>query len=70
MNHRVCRTDSDVPGPVETPHHRGKPNTVYVGDITCRPISDGSNMYLGTDIDCYSRPLTGLTFADHMHTKL
>ena len=31
-----------------------KPNQLYVGDITYLPITDGSNMYLATVIDCYS----------------
>lgn len=47
-----------------------KPNTVYVGDITYLPIADGSNMYLATVIDCYSRQLTGFAIADHMRTEL
>lgn len=47
-----------------------KPNAVYVGDITYLPIADGSNMYLATVIDCYSRQLTGFAIADHMRTEL
>lgn len=47
-----------------------KPNKVYVGDITYLPIADGSNMYLATVIDCYSRQLTGFAIADHMRTEL
>lgn len=47
-----------------------KPNQVYVGDITYLPIADGSNMYLATVIDCYSRRLAGFAFADHMRTSL
>ncbi|MBG9320645.1 DDE-type integrase/transposase/recombinase, partial [Corynebacterium belfantii] len=43
-----------------------KPNQVYVGDITYLPIADGSNMYLATVIDCYSRRLVGFSIADHM----
>lgn len=35
-------------------------NEFYVGDITYLPIADGSNMYLTTVIDCYSRRLVGL----------
>lgn len=45
-------------------------NEVYVGDITYLPIADGSNMYLATVIDCYSRRLVGFAIADHMRTSL
>ncbi|AVH54704.1 hypothetical protein C4B68_01460 [Streptomyces dengpaensis] len=31
------------------------PNTKYVGDITCLPVSDGEFLYLATVIDCFSR---------------
>ena len=34
-------------------------NQVYVGDITYLPVSDGSNMYLATVVDCFSRRLVG-----------
>lgn len=47
-----------------------KPNRTYVGDITYLPIQDGSNMYLATVIDCYSRRLVGFAIADHMRTSL
>ena len=47
-----------------------KPNQVYVGDITYLAIADGSNMYLATVIDCYSRRLVGFAIADHMRTSL
>ena len=43
---------------------------VYVGDITYLPIADGSNMYLATVIDCFSRRLVGFAIADHMRTSL
>lgn len=45
-------------------------NSVYVGDITYLPIADGSNMYLATVIDCFSRRLVGFAIADHMRTSL
>lgn len=45
-------------------------NEVYVGDITYLPIVDGSNMYLATVLDCYSRRLVGCAIADHMRTSL
>src|SRR5690625_1005678 len=47
-----------------------KPNQVYVGDITYLPIAGGSNMYLATVIDCYSRRLVGFAIVDHMRTSL
>ena len=46
------------------------PNMRYVGDITYLPIADGSNLYLATVIDCYSRRLVGWSIADHMRTEL
>ena len=46
------------------------PNRRYVGDITYLPLADGSNLYLATVIDCYSRRLTGWAIADHMRTEL
>jgi len=45
-------------------------NQRYVGDITYLPIADGSNLYLATVIDCYSRRLAGWAVADHMRTSL
>jgi len=46
------------------------PNCVYVGDITYLPIADGTNRYLATVIDCFSRRLVGWSIADHMRTEL
>jgi transposase InsO family protein len=46
------------------------PNRKYVGDITYLPIADGTNLYLATVIDCYSRRLAGWAIADHMRTSL
>jgi transposase InsO family protein len=46
------------------------PNRRYVGDITYLPIADGSNLYLATVIDCFSRRLVGWSVADHMRTEL
>ena len=45
-------------------------NRVLVGDITYLPIADGSNMYLASVIDCYSRMLVGFAIAEHMRTEL
>ncbi|GAA8845789.1 IS3 family transposase [Helicobacter pylori] len=47
-----------------------RPNRRYVGDITYLPLADGTNLYLATVIDCYSRRLAGWAIADHMRTKL
>ena len=46
------------------------PNRRYVGDITYLPLADGTNLYLATVIDCYSRRLAGWAIADHMRTEL
>lgn len=48
----------------------GRPNERYVGDITYLPLADGSNLYLATVLDCYSRRLVGRAVADHMRTEL
>src|SRR5690606_26507659 len=45
-------------------------NERHVGDITYLPIGDGTNLYLATVIDCYSRRLAGWAVADHMRTEL
>ena len=73
---RRCITTKRKPGHRVMPDLVGRtftanePNRVYVGDITYLPIADGSNMYLATVIDCYSRQLTGFAIADHMRTEL
>jgi transposase InsO family protein len=46
------------------------PNRRYVGDITYLPIEDGTNLYLATVIDCYSRRVAGWAVADHMRVEL
>ena len=50
--------------------HAQAPNQVYVGDITYMPCRNGSNMYLATVIDLYSRKLAGFAIADHMRSSL
>ena len=47
-----------------------RPNRRYVGDITYLPLADGTNLYLATVIDCYSRRLASWAIADHMRTEL
>jgi transposase InsO family protein len=46
------------------------PERKCVGDITYLPLADGTNLYLATVIDCYSRRLVGWAVADHMRTSL
>jgi transposase InsO family protein len=43
------------------------PNQVYVGDITYLPLADGSNLYLATVIDCFSRRLVGWSVGRRSH---
>ena len=62
--------DQLVPDLLERDFTAAEPNTVYVGDITYLPCSDGQNLYLATVIDCFSRRLVGWSIADHMHTEL
>ena len=50
--------------------HADAANLVYVGDITYLPCKNGTNMYLATVIDLYSRKLAGFAIADHMRTSL
>ena len=53
------------------PAPKAAPNCSSVkSHITYLPIADGSNLYLATVIDCYSRRLAGWAVADHMRTEL
>lgn len=62
--------DAKVPDLLNRDFTAAAPNRRYVGDITYLPIGDGTNLYLGTVIDCYSRRLVGWSVADHMRTEL
>nr|WP_213935081.1 IS3 family transposase [Rhodococcus sp. B50] len=62
--------DQKVPDLVKRDFSASEPNRRYVGDITYLPIGDGTNLYLATVIDCYSRRLVGWSIADHMRTEL
>ena len=62
--------DQKVPDLLERDFTAEAPNLRYVGDITYLPIADGSNLYLATVIDCFSRRLVGWSIADHMRTEL
>ncbi|WP_373370201.1 IS3 family transposase [Corynebacterium cystitidis] len=46
------------------------PGQLKVGDITYLPVAGGTNLYLATVIDCYSRLLVGFAIADHMRSPL
>ncbi len=46
------------------------PGQLMVGDITYLPVAGGTNVYLATVIDCYSRMLVGFAIADHMRSPL
>ena len=73
---RRVRTTIPEPSGQKVPDLLGRdftaegPNQRYVGDITYLPLADGSNLYLATVIDCYSRRLAGWAVADHMRTSL
>ena len=62
--------DEQVPDLLERDFTADAPNVKYVGDITYLPCADGSNLYLATVIDCFSRRLVGWSIADHMRTEL
>jgi transposase InsO family protein len=64
------QTDTTVPDLVKRKFTAPAPNRVYVGDITYLPLAEGSNLYLATVIDCYSRRLVGWAIADHMRVGL
>jgi transposase InsO family protein len=62
--------DQKVPDLLHRDFTATAPNRRYVGDITYLPIADGSNLYLATVIDCFSRRLAGWAIAEHMRTDL
>ena len=64
------QTHTTVPDLLRRDFTAPAPNRVYVGDITYLPLADGTNLYLATVIDCYSRRLAGWAIADHMRTEL
>ncbi len=63
-------SDQQVPDLLERNFTADVPNAKYVGDITYLPCADGTNLYLATVIDCFSRRLVGWSIADHMRTEL
>ncbi len=73
---RRVRTTVPEPADQRVPDLLGRdftaqaPNRRYVGDITYLPIADGTNLYLATVIDCFSRRLAGWAVAEHMRTDL
>ncbi len=62
--------DQKVPDLLNRDFTAPAPNRRYVGDITYLPLADGTNLYLATVIDCFSRRLAGWSVADHMRTSL
>ena len=74
--HRRCITTRPKPGHRVMPDLLGHKftanelNRVYVGNITYLPCKGGTNMYLATVIDTYSRKLAGYALADHMRGLL
>ncbi|MDN5747818.1 MAG: IS3 family transposase [Pseudonocardia sp.] len=62
--------DQTVPDLLNRDFTAPEPNQRYVGDITYLPIADGTNLYLATVLDCFSRRLAGWAVAEHMRTDL
>jgi len=62
--------DQKMPDLLRRDFTAAAPNQRYVGNITYLPIADGSNLYLATVIDCFSRRLAGWAVAEHMRTDL
>ena len=62
--------DAKVPDLLKRDFTAPAPNRRYVGDITYLPLAGGSNLYLASVIDCYSRRLVGWSMAAHMRTSL
>ena len=62
--------DQKVPDLLKRDFTADAANQRYVGDITYLPLADGSNLYLATVIDCFSRRLAGWAIAEHMRTEL
>ena len=63
-------SNQKVPDLLKRDFTAAAPNQRYVGDITYLPLADGTNLYLATVIDCFSRRLVGWSVADHMRTSL
>jgi transposase InsO family protein len=63
-------SDQPVADLLERDFTASSPNEKLVGDITYLPCADGTNLYLATVIDCFSRRLVGWSIADHMRTEL
>lgn len=64
------QSDATVPDLLQRDFTAPAPNQRYVGDITYLPIADGTNLYLATVIDCFSRRLAGWSITDHMRVDL
>lgn len=47
-----------------------RPNEVWVGDITCLPLSEGRWAYLAVWMDLYSRRIVGWQLESHMREEL
>ena len=68
------QSDAKFPDLLKRDFTAPAPGLGYVGDITYLPIADhgggGTNLYLATVIDCFSRRLVGWSIADHMRVEL
>lgn len=69
-----AQSDQKVPDLLKRDFTATAPNRRYVGDITYLPIAakngHGSNLYLATVIDCYSKKIIGYAMDDNYRTPL
>ena len=70
QDHGPRPSDQKVPDLLKRDFTAKAHNERYVGDITYLPLADGTNLYLATVINFFSRRLIGWSVADHMHTSL
>ena len=71
---RVCTTDSHhdlpiAPNRLGQKFAAGRPNQVWLADITCVPTKEGW-LYLAVVLDLFTRKIVGWAMRDHMRAEL